>query len=166
MLSRLRIGPKLLLAPGVVLILLLVLSCAAYFAMVRQNESLEIIVQQRAANIRAASDLAASAHQAHTEIYQLLTWKYASFSAPRVDALARDIHARHRAIDAQFRAMSAATALGSAERRYIGEAGAAYRVYVRAVLDVIELSRDDGSIGANAMQKAERAFEVVALRLS
>ncbi|HEY0488175.1 MAG TPA: methyl-accepting chemotaxis protein [Telluria sp.] len=164
-LSRLRIGPKLLLAPGVVLILLVVLSCGAYYAMVRQNQSLEVIVQQRAANIRAASDLVSSAHQAHTQIYQLLTWQYASFTAPRTNALARDIHARHRAIDAQFRAMSAATALGSAERRYIGEAGAAYRVYVRAVLDVIELSRDDGSISANAMSKAERAFEVVALRL-
>ena len=165
MLSRLRIGPKLLLAPGVVLILLVVLSCGAYYAMVRQNQSLEVIVQQRAANIRAASDLVSSAHQAHTQIYQLLTWQYASFTAPRTNALARDIHARHRAIDAKFRAMSAATADGSAERRYIGEAGAAYRVYVRAVLDVIELSRDDGSISANAMSKAEQAFEVVALRL-
>ena len=166
MLSRLRIGPKLLLAPGVVLILLLVLSCAAYFAMVRQNESLEIIVQQRAANIRAASDLAASAHQAHTEIYQLLTWKYASFSAPRVDALARDIHERHAAIERKFRVLAAGAQTGEAERRFIREASVAYARYIREVLEVIELSRDDGSIGANAMQKAERAFEVVALRLS
>ena len=102
-LSRLRIGPKLLLAPGVVLILLVVLSCGAYYAMVRQNQSLEVIVQQRAANIRAASELVSSAHEAHTQIYQLLTWQYASFTAPRPNALARDIHARHRAIDAQFR---------------------------------------------------------------
>ena len=40
-LSRLRIGPKLLLAPGAVLILLLLLSWVAYYAMVRQNDSLE-----------------------------------------------------------------------------------------------------------------------------
>ncbi|MGZ8319107.1 MAG: methyl-accepting chemotaxis protein [Telluria sp.] len=166
MLSRLRIGPKLLLAPGMVLILLVLLSCGAYYAMVRQNQSLEVIVQQRAAHIRAASDLAASAHQAHTEVYQLLTWLYASFSKPRVEALARDIHERHRIIDGKFKALAAATPAGSGERRFIDEASAAYTLYVAAVLDVIEISRDDRSISTNAMSKAERAFEVVALRLS
>jgi methyl-accepting chemotaxis protein len=39
-------------------------------------------------------------------------------------------------------------------------------VYVRAVGDVIEIGRADGSIAANAMSKAERAFDVVALRLA
>ena len=114
MLSKLRIGPKLLLAPGVVLVLLVLLSCGAYFAMVRQNQSLEIIVGQRAASSRAASDLVSSAHQAHTEIYQLLTWQYASFTAPRTDGLARDIHARHRAIDIKFRNLAASTQIGRA----------------------------------------------------
>ncbi|MBZ2209382.1 methyl-accepting chemotaxis protein [Massilia soli] len=165
MLSRLRIGPKLLLAPGVVLVLLIVLSCGAYYAMVRQNQSLEIIVEQRAASIRAASDLVSSAHQAHTDIYQLLTWQYASFTAQRTGALARDLHARHRSIDIKFRRLAASTPAGSSERRSISEAAAAYRVYVSAVLDVIELSRDDGSISANAMSKAQKAFDVVSLRL-
>src|SRR5665647_309390 len=99
MLSRLRIGPKLLLAPGVVLLLLIVLSCGAYYAMVRQNHSLETIVQQRAAHLRDAAVLVASAHHAHTEMYQLLTWISASFSNARVDALVRDIHQRHSAIE-------------------------------------------------------------------
>ncbi|NML60051.1 methyl-accepting chemotaxis protein [Massilia sp. RP-1-19] len=166
MLSKLRLGPKLLLAPGVVLVLLVLLSCGAYYAMVRQNQSLDIIVDQRAGSIRAASDLVSSAHQAHTEIYQLLTWQYASFTAPRTDALARDIHARHRGIDVKFRALAASTLAGSSERRVIDEAAAAYRVYVRAVLDVIELSRDDGSISANAMSKAMSTLMPVVIVLS
>jgi methyl-accepting chemotaxis protein len=165
MLGRLRIGPKLLLAPGVVLILLVILSSGAYYAMVRQNQSLETIVQLRAANIRAASELVSSAHHVHTEIYQLLTWINASFSAPRVDALASDIHQRHRAIDRKFAALAKAAQPGSAERSFIDQAEAAHRLYVRAVLDVIELSQVDQSMSANAMWKAERAFEVVALRL-
>ena len=166
MLGKLRIGPKLLLAPGVVLLLLIVLSCGAYFAMVRQNHSLESIVQQRAVHIRGASELVAEAHQAHTEIYQLLTWIGASFSAARVDALARDIHQRHRAIGVRFAALARGTDAGGAERRYIDQAEAAHALYVKAVLDVIELSQADQSMSANAMSKAERAFEVVAQRLS
>lgn len=67
MLSQLRIGPKLWLAPGVVLVLLVLLSCGAYFAMLRQNDSLDLIVQQRAAHMRAASDLVASSQRAHAQ---------------------------------------------------------------------------------------------------
>ncbi|WP_371865078.1 methyl-accepting chemotaxis protein [Duganella aquatilis] len=165
MLSKLRIGPKLLLAPGVVLILLTVLSAGAYLGLLRQNQSLDNIVQQRAVRLKAAADLVASAHKAHTEIYQLLTWISGSFSAPRVDALVRDLHVRHAALDRQFAQLEMATQSSPAERRFVVQSQAAHAVYVKAMEDVIELAMADQSIAANAMAKAERAFDVVALRL-
>ena len=165
MLSKLKIGPKLLLAPGVVLILLLVLSAGAYLGLVRQNQSLENMVQQRAARIKAADDLVAGANRAHTQIYQLLTWQGASFSAARLDALIHDIHAHHAALDRQFAQLEGAMADGSGERRFVVQSQAAHAVYVKAISDVIELSAADPSMAANAMIKAERAFEVVAARL-
>lgn len=165
MLSKLRIGPKLLLAPGVVLILLIVLSAGAYLGLLRQNQSLDNMVQQRAVRLKAAADLVASAHKAHTEIYQLLTWINASFSTPRVDALVRDIHLRHAALDRQFAQLEMATAADPAERRFVAQSQAAYSAYVKAVQDVIELAMVDQSMAANAMSKAERAFDVVAQRL-
>ena len=165
MLSKLRIGPKLLLAPGVVLILLIVLSAGAYLGLVRQNQSLDNMVQQRAVRLKAAADLVASAHKAHTEIYQLLTWINASFSTPRVDALVRDLHLRHAALDRQFAQLEMATASDPAERRFVVQSQAAHTVYVKAMQDVIELAMVDQSMAANAMSKAERAFDVVAQRL-
>lgn len=166
MLSKLRIGPKLLLAPGVVLVLLIVLSCGAYYAMVRQNHSLETIVQQRAAHLRDTAELVAAAQHAHTEMYQLLTWISASFSNARVDALIGDIHQRHVGIERRFSHLTRVTDAGSAERRFIEQAETAHATYVKAILDVIELSQMDQSMSANAMSKAERAFDVVALRLA
>ncbi|MET0859368.1 MAG: MCP four helix bundle domain-containing protein, partial [Telluria sp.] len=165
MLSKLKIGPKLLLAPGVVLLLLIVLSSGAYYAMVRQNDSLETIVDQRAARMRDAAELVASAQHAHTEMYQLLTWMSASFSTARIDALIRDIHQRHNALQRRFASLTRVTAPGSAERRFVEQAESAHATYVRAIRDVIELSPQDHSMSASAMSKAERAFDVVALRL-
>jgi len=165
MLSKLKIGPKLLLAPGVVLILLVVLSAGAYLGLVRQNQSLENMVQQRAARIKAADGLVAGANRAHTQIYQLLTWQGASFSAARLDALIRDIHAHHAALDGQFAQLESATPAGSGERRFVVQSQAAHALYVKAIGDVIELSAADPSMAANAMIKAERSFEVVAARL-
>lgn len=166
MLSRLRLGPKLLLAPLTVLILLVVLSAGSYAGLLRQNRSLENIVQQRAARIRAASELVACANHVHSQIYQLLTWMNGSFSRPRIDALILDIERREVSIDQRYRRLAAVTVQGSAERRFVEQSQAAHAVYVRAVDDVIEIGRADGSIAANAMSKAERAFDVVALRLA
>jgi methyl-accepting chemotaxis protein len=166
MLSRLKLGPKLLLAPVIVLVLLLLLSCGAWYAMVRQNASLEDIVGRRAAHMRAASDLAFTAQRGHAGIYQLQTWIGGSFPKSRIEPLIHDIHRQHGLTEAGLRRLARATPAGSAERRFVDGAAAAYTRYVQVVVEVIELARDDQSISANAMSKAEAAFADVAQRLN
>ena len=70
MLNKLRIGPKLLLAPGLVLVLLMLLSGGAYYGMMRQNASLENMVQVRAERLKAAADVSGDVKHAHANIYQ------------------------------------------------------------------------------------------------
>jgi methyl-accepting chemotaxis protein len=110
MLARLRIGPKLLLAPGVVLVLLVLLSAGSYYAMVRQNDSLDSIVERRAANMRAAADLSASARTAHAQAYQVLTWISGSFPRFRIDPLAQDLQAQQVAVDGGLARLARQTA--------------------------------------------------------
>ncbi|QNB00280.1 hypothetical protein [Massilia sp. Se16.2.3] len=114
MLSRLRIGPKLLLAPGVVLVLLVLLSSGAWYAMVRQNASLEDIVGQRAAHMRAASELVFTAQRSHAEIYQLHTWIGGSFPRRRIEPLIADIHRQHALTHAGLERVARMTPAGSA----------------------------------------------------
>lgn len=165
MLARLRIGPKLLLAPGAVLILLLLLSCVAYYAMLRQNASRESIVGQRAASMRAAASLATQSQKAHADIYRLLSWMGGSFPVARTEPLRQDILLQHRRIADGLAALDRMT-LNAAEDRHVAQAALAQRRYALAVREVIELAPLDGSIGANAMQKAESAFALVAQRLA
>lgn len=165
MLARLRIGPKLLLAPAAVLLLLLLLSWMAYYALARQNASLESIVGQRATSMRAAASLAAQTQKAHADIYRLLSWMGGSFPVARTEPLRQDILAQHGRIEAGLEALGQAT-LTEAEDRHVEQAMAAQRRYAQAVREVIELAPLDGSIGANAMQKAEGAFALVAQRLA
>lgn len=166
MLARLRIGPKLLLAPGVVLVLLILLSCGAYYAMVRQNDSLDTIVQQRARHMRAAVELAASSQRAHAQAYQVLTWISGSFPRTRVEPLARDVLLQQAAVERGFASLARMTGDSPGERRYVDQAQRAWSLYVLAVRDVIEIAQLDQSISANAMSKAERAFGVVTQRLA
>lgn len=165
MLARLRIGPKLLLAPGAVLLLLALLSCAAYVALARQHASLEAIVGQRAASTRAAGGLATQSQRAHADIYRLLSWIGGSFPVARIEPLRQDILARHARIAAGLEALGRATG-APAERRQVAQALQAHRRYALAVREVMELAPRDGSIGANAMLKADAAFALVAQRLA
>jgi methyl-accepting chemotaxis protein len=166
MLSRLRIGPKLLLAPAVALVLLILLSGSAYYAMVRQNNSLDVIVQQRAVHMRAAAELAASSQRAHAQAYQVLTWISGSFPRSRIEPLARDVQIQHAAVERGFASLARLTGDSPGERRYVDQARRAWAIYVAAVQDVIEIAQLDQSISANAMSKAERAFATVTQRLA
>lgn len=161
MLSRLKIGPKLLLAPAAVLLLLIVSSCSSYVAMLGQNRAFEAIVYERAARIRDAGALLSESQQAHGNVYQLLTWMGASFSRPRVDGLVREIREHHGSIGRRFDALERATAGAAAEQRLLTLGRTAFGVYLRDVGDVLELAQQDHSLSANAMSKAERSFDVV-----
>jgi methyl-accepting chemotaxis protein len=166
MLSRLKLGPKLLLAPAIVLVLLVLLSCGAWYAMVRQNASLEDIVGRRAAHMRAASELVSTAQRGHAEIYQLHTWIGGSFPKSRIEPLIHDIHRQHALTEAGLVRLARMTPPKGAERQLVDGAASAHTRYVQAVRDVIEIARDDQSISANAMSKAETAFSDVAQRLN
>jgi methyl-accepting chemotaxis protein len=156
MLKKLRIGPKLLLAPGLVLLLLTLLSGAAYYGMVRQNASLENMVQVRAAHLKAAADVAGDAKGAHANIYQLLAWVNGSFAKNRLDALIADINKKHAAIGTQLGALAGVA--GPAERPLVDASAKALAAYHKSVGETIEMAQVDVSIAANSMQKAEKEF--------
>jgi methyl-accepting chemotaxis protein len=156
MLKKLRIGPKLLLAPGLVLVLLMLLSGAAYYGMVRQNASLENMVQVRAARLKAAADVTGDARYAHANIYQLLAWINGSFAPARLNALIADIGRKHDTIGAQLAALAAIS--DPAERKLVEPAIKSLAAYRKSVKETIEMAQVDQSIATNSMQKAEKEF--------
>jgi methyl-accepting chemotaxis protein len=164
MLNKLRIGPKLLLAPGLVLVLLLMLSGAAYYGMVRQNASLENMVQVRAARLKSVAEVAGDAKYVHANAYQLLAWINGSFAKSRLDALIADIGTRHAALKSQLDEL--ARVASTAERKPIDASLTALAAYRKAVQDTIEMAQVDQSIATNSMQKAEKDFGILNQQLA
>ncbi|WP_028101954.1 methyl-accepting chemotaxis protein [Pseudoduganella violaceinigra] len=163
MLSRLRIGPKLLLAPGVVLALLLATAACAWFGMVRQNASMENLVQLRAARLQAVADVAGEARMAHANIYQLLAWINGSFAQARLDALTAQLRSRHGAVDAQLQQLAGAAVAD--EHGLLAGSQQALAAYRKAVQETLELAQVDQSIATNAMAKAEHQFAALDAQL-
>ena len=164
MLSRLRIGPKLWLAPGIVLVVLSLLSVGTYRAMARQNAALNLIVQQRASQVRTADELGLSAQRAHAQAYQVLAWLAGSFHARRIEPLVVDLHNRQGEVERGLADLARA-APARVPASGIDQARVAWRAYVKAVGDAVEIGHYDESIGAGAMVNAEAAFAIAAQRL-
>jgi methyl-accepting chemotaxis protein len=160
MLNKLRIGPKLLLAPGLVLVLLIVTAGAASIGMVRQNASLENLVQVRAARLKTTADVAGEARYAHAHIYQLLAWVNGSFAQSRLDELGLQIKTRHAGIESELRRLASAATQGD-ERRYVEQSLRALAEYRKAVLETMDMAQMDQSIATNAMAKAEKQFLIL-----
>jgi methyl-accepting chemotaxis protein len=164
MLKKLRIGPKLLLAPGLVLVLLMFLSGAAYYGMVRQNASLENMVQVRAARLKATADVTGDTKFAHANIYQLLAWINGSFAPARLNALIADITRKHNSIASQLAALAAIS--DPAERKLVDASINSLAAYRKSVKETIELAQVDQSIATNSMQKAEKEFVALGSQLA
>jgi len=159
MLNQLRIGPKLLLAPMLVLLLLIATAGAAYVGMVRQNASLENLVQVRATRLKAAADISGEARHAHGNVYQLLAWVNGSFAQTRLDALSADIKTRHTAIDARLHTLDALADAG--ERQIVTQSLQALAAYRKAVLQTMDMAQMDQSIATNSMANAEKQFQLL-----
>ncbi|MFA9216940.1 MAG: methyl-accepting chemotaxis protein [Sphingomonadaceae bacterium] len=156
MLNRLRIGPKLLLAPGLVLLLLIATAAGAYYGMVRQNASLENLVQVRAARLKAAATIAGDAKYAHAHAYQLLAWVNGSFAPARLEALMRQIRASHAHIAQQLTQL--ASIADAEEGRIVASSMHSLTAYRKAVADTMEIAQLDQSIATNSMATAEKQF--------
>jgi methyl-accepting chemotaxis protein len=164
MLKKLRIGPKLLLAPTLVLLLLMLLSGAAYYGMVRQNASLENIVQVRTAHLKSAAEISGDAKYAHGNIYQLLASISGSFGQGRIDALAADIKKKHEALQARLAALAEAS--NPAERKLVESSIKALADYRKSATDSIELAQVDQSLATGSMRLAEQRFGVLNTQLA
>jgi methyl-accepting chemotaxis protein len=147
-----------------VLVLLTLLSGASYYGMVRQNASLENMVQVRAARLKSAADVSGDAKYAHANIYQLLAWINGSFAKNRLDALIADINRKHASIGTQLAELARVS--GPAERKLVDASSAALAAYRKAVTETIEMAQVDQSIATNSMQKAEKDFGVLNVQLS
>jgi methyl-accepting chemotaxis protein len=147
-----------------VLVLLTLLSGAAYYGMVRQHASLENMVQVRAARLQDTADVAGDAKHAHANIYQLLAWISGSFAKTRLDALVGDIDKKHAGVKARLAAL--AQVAGPAERKLIDASAGALAAYRKAVLETIDMAQVDQSIATNSMQKAEKEFGVLNTQLA
>jgi hypothetical protein len=141
------------------------LSGAAYYGMVRQNASLENMVQVRAARLKEVGGRRRRRQvRARQRLPAAGLGQRQLRQEPAGCAGQADIDARHAAIRTRLGELARVTA--RAESKPVDASLAALAAYRKAVQETIEMAQVDQSIATNSMQKAEKEFGILNQQLA
>ncbi|MDB5943733.1 MAG: hypothetical protein JWQ13_3299 [Ramlibacter sp.] len=149
---------KILVAPAVAILFVMLLGGLSYAALQQQNTALDDLARSRQAAYQLAADSAQDVSVVHSNVYRLITW----ISSLKEDKIRKSTDEQKARIDevnaklARFGGLATATA---DERKLTGLAVAELAKYRKSVEAAIDLSSGDTLTGATAMQIADSQFQ-------
>lgn len=164
LMSRLRLGHKLWLAPGVVLALMLLLSALGLWVLLEKQRSVAEIVEVKTPALLAAVDIQRAVEAIQADSYRLLAWTAASYAEAKVQELSDRIgRALPAAAEAAGRLGEARG--GGAHAEQLKTLTAAVNAYVKAIPPVLDMAGTDASVATTLMIKTEQPFAEMARQI-
>jgi methyl-accepting chemotaxis protein len=148
---------KILVAPAVAIVFLLLLGFLSYGVLHRQNSALDELAGTRLGAYQLAAEAREDVAMVHSSVYRLITW-LASLKEDQINAAMREQKAKMDAVEARLAAFAALAGTGEDERKLVGLASAELAKYRKSVFSAVDLSSGDTLTGATAMQLADKQF--------
>ncbi len=156
-LDRLSLSAKLRLAPALLLALMLLLGVVVWTSLNGQARTLKEVTLVRQARSDDAARLSEAFRLTHAEVYQLLSWIGAEFSANRTGPLEKRLRERLVAIGQQAAELRKGE-LQVAETQAVDGADKAIKGYAHWVDEVLKLAAADMSMATQMASKLDIAF--------
>lgn len=155
-----KIRTKLLVAPGVAVLMLIVLGVISIQALQKTQASLNEIYLQRFAYFKASTDTLQDISSTHANVYRLFTW-IANYDQKKVDSISADLNKVIDGSAANLTAMSKRDDITENEKKQIGEIIGMIARYRKSVAQAIDLATIDPNTGMSAMQTADDDFKTL-----
>ena len=157
-LSRISIGFKLWLAPGITLVMLLLVAALGMLAMQRQQGVVNDLVEVRNPNLMVAIAFEQHVKRIHAQSYQLLAWSTASYSAEQIQRLAGEIESSLHPAAELASAMAKLPGLSAEEAVAIQRLQEGVQTFTKAIRQVLDMVDTDQSVATTMMIKSEAPF--------
>ncbi|MEC5386011.1 HAMP domain-containing methyl-accepting chemotaxis protein [Uliginosibacterium sp. H3] len=160
LLGNLKLGPKLLLAPAVVLIMLGLVCVLSIFGLSRQTEALQHVANVRQARMIEAGEILRDAQDAQRSTFQVLSMASASYpEKARNDVAAKALEGMDK-VAGRLRALlkSSDEAADAEILQRLVPAVEAYRKRMFSSLDMIE---EDNTVATTTMLRGEAAWQAM-----
>ncbi len=114
--KKLKLSQKLLIAPLVVLLFLVILSLLTYRGLSHQKVATDDIFNRRFKSYQSSSTILNAVANVHANIYRVISWVNAKYDSKKVDQLAKEQTASLERIQGVIKTILNSTALSSEEK--------------------------------------------------
>jgi methyl-accepting chemotaxis protein len=157
-LARLKIGMKLLLAPGVALLLLILISAVLMNGVLALRDSLNMAYETRMPNLKVASQLERVTLITQASTSNLLSKILAGFTPDKLEDftsnLTSDLQDTEKELDVFLKTASTI----EEERKLITQGVSELKTFEKIIIETIELASIDASMATTYMSRAEAQF--------
>jgi methyl-accepting chemotaxis protein len=160
LLGNLKLGPKLLLAPGVVLVMLGLVCVLSIFGLSRQTDALSHVANVRQARMIEAGEILRDAQDAQRSTFQVLSMASASYpEKARNDVAAKALGGMDKVAE-RLRTLlkSSDEATDTEILQRLVPAVEAYRKRIFSALDMVE---EDNTIATTTMLRGEASWQTM-----
>ncbi len=155
-----KIWHKILVAPGVAIVLLMVLGTMSYMGLTRQHSTMDALFNGRFANYQLAANASGEISEVHSGVYRLFTW-IANLKEDKIKQITSEQNAKIDRLIKKITAFAARAELDAGERRIAGGVVKQLVKYRKQANDAIDLSTIDVNTGMAAMQTADSSFQEI-----
>jgi len=154
-----KIFRKLLVAPILILLLLVILASFSYLGLSKQREAIQDLYDVRFKNYQDISKVINRITTVHTNVYRILSWSEASFSAKRVAPLIQEHSAGMKEIRGLLQMGLDSKILVDQEKILYTASLTEMDHYEKAISQVIDMVSSDLSLATSMMIPAENEFQ-------
>jgi methyl-accepting chemotaxis protein len=153
---------RILVAPAVTIVFMLVLSGVGYSSMNTLNRALEEMSKTRADHFQVAAEVKAGVLDTQARIYRLMTWA-GSLDAKRIETDSKALNANAEAVTATFNKWAAEPDLIDTEKQQAKQISDLLIRYKKSIATALDLLSIDVNTGMTGMQNADDDFKQLSL---
>ncbi|MDD5336116.1 MAG: methyl-accepting chemotaxis protein [Rhodoferax sp.] len=153
-----KVWQKILVAPAVAVVFLMVFGAVSYGALSQQQAALEDLTGVRFGNYQIVANSAQEISEVHAGVYRLFTW-LGNLQEDKIKQITAEQDAKIDAIVKRVGAFGATAGLDANERGMAESVLKKLVKYKRDVATAIDLSTVDVNTGMAAMQTADSGFQ-------
>jgi len=152
---------KLMLAPLIVVVFLLVQGLSSYRGLEQLHTAIEDIFHGRFVNYQTSARIAADCARVHANIYKVISWANARYDTARIDGLGKEQIKSLEEAGRMLELMNASQGLEAEEKAQLQKVTTEFAEYQKVMKSAIDLAQADLGMATMYMESTEDKFQAL-----
>ena len=157
--ENLSLFKKLLVAPSIVLIFLLIQGVFSYLGLSRQQNTMEDIFHGRFGNYQTSARIAGNITLVHANIYKVISWANAKYDPDKINLLGKEQLKTLEDAGRELNEMSSRRGLEAEERTILENVKKEFTLYKTISTSAIDLAESDLNMATMYMGNTDSQFQ-------